>query len=126
MAGTTSLRRTIDDAQVGYSAGDFFADFFTAGAYSMDKGRRGINPLTNRPFDEKDPAPTGTIHDITKTDAYQGQLARQQALAAQGTAADQQRQQALQALQALKSAPAASYTPIAVSVPSFSLGEGSW
>lgn len=37
--------------------------------------------------------------------------------------AAERRQQALQALQQLRSAPIASYTPISVSVPSFTIGE---
>ena len=90
---------------------------------SIARAYGGVNPLTGRPFDEKEPTATARVHDITKADAYQQMVARERAAQAAGTAAEQRRTQATEALRALKNAPASAYTPIAVSVPSFSLGE---
>lgn len=123
MAAAKTTRRAIDEAVLGYGVGDFFADLFTGGSVSISKGYRGINPLTGRPVDDKEAQPTGTLHDITKTDVYKAQQARVADMTTRGQSADQARDKALAALMALRSAaPAQGAAPIAVTVPSFSLG----
>lgn len=65
--------------------------------------------------------PSEHWNQVTLTETDKGQTYRD----AQASLApsEQRRQQALQALRAMRQAPAQSYTPISVSVPSFTIGE---
>jgi hypothetical protein len=116
------MRRTIDVA-VGGLSWDYSDTALTImnPAYGLYRLFGGRSPTSGS---DDDGRATAKVQDITKTEAYRGQQAMLQQLVSRGGDADTRRAQALQALQQLRAAPASSaYTPIAVSVPSFSIGE---
>lgn len=101
------------DVAVGYSAGDFFADFFTGGMYSGIRAASGTNPLTGDSFN---PPARPEMLDPTKRADYLRAAER-------GKRAEEARAAAQQQLAELRKAPRTSnYTPIQATMPSFTLG----